>query len=98
MSRSEERIGLKSGWFLTVIPYSVSMPMTFGMAMSPPVADSGSPSADTTPTTAGRRVRGRGGGGARPPPLFDSYRYWPVLTTFSTSRCFSFVSPMSGFT
>src|SRR3989442_1206288 len=33
MSRSEERMGLKSGWFLTVIPYSVSMPMTFGMAM-----------------------------------------------------------------
>src|SRR5439155_231787 len=27
------RMGLKSGWFLTVIPYSVSMPMTFGMAM-----------------------------------------------------------------
>src|SRR3989442_10576426 len=33
MSRSEERMGLKSGWFLTVIPYSVSVPMTFGMAM-----------------------------------------------------------------
>jgi hypothetical protein len=33
--RSEDRIGLKSGWFLTVIPYSVSMPMTFGMAMRP---------------------------------------------------------------
>src|SRR5713226_1672864 len=38
MSRSEERIGLKSGWFFTVIPYSVSMPMTFGMAMRPPTS------------------------------------------------------------
>ena len=36
MSRSDERIGLKSGWFLTVIPYSVSMPITFGIAMRPP--------------------------------------------------------------
>src|SRR5262245_28654602 len=34
--RSEERIGLKSGWLRTVIPYSVSMPITFGMAMTPP--------------------------------------------------------------
>src|SRR5712691_11505381 len=38
MSRSEDRIGLKSGWFFTVIPYSVSMPMTFGMAMRPPTS------------------------------------------------------------
>src|SRR5712664_2818790 len=38
MSRSDERIGLKSGWFFTVIPYSVSMPMTFGMAMRPPTS------------------------------------------------------------
>jgi hypothetical protein len=36
MSRSDDRIGLKSGWFLTVIPYSVSMPITFGIAMGPP--------------------------------------------------------------
>src|SRR5262245_27012435 len=35
MSRSDDRIGLKSGWFLTVMPYSVSMPMTFGMAINP---------------------------------------------------------------
>src|SRR5262245_42903311 len=35
MRRSEDRIGLKSGWFRTVIPYSVSMPITFGSAMGP---------------------------------------------------------------
>ena len=31
ISSSEERIGLKSGWFLTVMPYSVSIPITFGI-------------------------------------------------------------------
>src|SRR5215472_3234197 len=36
MRRSDDRIGLKSGWFLTVIPYSVSIPITFGIAMVPP--------------------------------------------------------------
>ena len=79
------------------MPYSVSIPITFGSAMNPPVADGGSPSADTTPAT-GRRVGERSGGGARPPPQFDSYRYWPVLMIFSTSRFFSFVSPMRGLT
>src|SRR5712691_7658378 len=38
MSRRDERIGLKSGWFLTVMPYSVSMPITFGIAIGPPDA------------------------------------------------------------
>src|SRR2546427_8966411 len=64
MSRSEERIGLKSGWFLTVIPYSVSIPMTFGIAIRP----SSLPTENEPPVSRGRRSGGKGGG-RRPPPL-----------------------------
>src|SRR5437667_12624076 len=88
MSRSDERIGLKSGWFLTVIPYSVSMPMTFGIAMPSP--------RKTAPRSLGH-PGGRWGGVRRPPIANGSvrdalgvprflYRYWPVLTTRSTLR------------
>ena len=57
-------MGLKSGWFLTMIPYSVSIPMTFGMAMRP------SPlSAERNPP--GRTAREPGGLGGTPrPPQF----------------------------
>src|SRR6266511_1531895 len=37
MRSREDRIGLKSGWFLTVMPYSVSIPMTFGIAIGAPL-------------------------------------------------------------
>src|SRR5215468_8109673 len=65
MSRSDDRIGLKSGWFLTVMPYSVSMPMTFGMAISP--HDEEKPPA--TRVAGGRGVVGGPGarGGPRAP-------------------------------
>jgi hypothetical protein len=96
MSSSEDRIGLKSGWFLTVIPYSVSMPMTFGMAMRPLEAV-----LLTVVKKNPRGVSGAGGnwGGRAPAPRFlIPYRYCPVLTIRSTLRCFSFVSPISGLT
>src|SRR5262245_11263454 len=65
MSRSDDRIGLKSGWFLTVMPYSVSIPMTFGMAISP--HDEEKPPA--TRVAGGRGVVGGPGarGGPRAP-------------------------------
>ena len=79
MRRSEDRIGLKSAWLRTVIPYSVSIPITFGMAMP-----SSRRSASPVPAGALRRpggdaadrkgVRGRS---ALPHPA--SYRYWPVV-------------------
>src|SRR5262249_14624820 len=88
MSSSEERIGLKSGWFLTVMPYSVSIPITFWIAMTPP--------------DLARASWGEGTDGGRErryaPPRRQPYRYWPVLMTRSTARCLSFVSPISGFT
>src|SRR4030095_140797 len=74
MSNSEDRIGLKSGWFLTVIPYSVSMPMTFGMAMRPlasvrpMVVKAGQPSAKKNPPDR-RAVRGGNGGPCDGPPI-----------------------------
>src|SRR5205809_741188 len=60
MSRRDERIGLKSGWFLTVIPYSVSMPMTFGMAMRSSLPENRNPLAEG---------QGEDEGGSTPPSL-----------------------------
>src|SRR5712691_2830814 len=62
MSSSDDRIGLKSGWFLTVIPYSVSMPMTFGIAIRP-----SSLRTENEPPVSRRRRSGGNWGGRRPP-------------------------------
>jgi hypothetical protein len=75
MRSSEDRIGLKSGWFRTMIPYSVSIPITFGSAMNPPLADGGSASGDTASPTSGRKGVRRRGGGARPPPRLRQCGY-----------------------
>src|SRR5215475_3024786 len=86
MSSREERIGLKSGWFLTVMPYSVSIPITFEMAM-------------TSPDFGSLRVESiRREGEPTLPPAGRDQRYWPVLMTRSTARCLSFTSPMRGLT
>src|SRR6267142_2290977 len=82
MSSSEDRIGLKSGWFLTWIPYSVSMPMTFGMAMR-------SPSKNALVKKNPGHYGGPGGNGGAfdAPPFskrdgggFDAPRFLQVLT------------------
>src|SRR5713226_3969859 len=64
MSRSDERIGLKSGWFFTVIPYSVSMPITFVIAMC-----SSRSTIVQTKTPGASRPPGENGGDAASPPL-----------------------------
>src|SRR3990172_6558880 len=68
------------------------MPMTFGMAMRSLT----SVQRRTPPPARGAPGGGGKWGGVRRPPMH--HRYWPVLTIFSTPRCFSFVSPMSGLT
>jgi hypothetical protein len=61
MRSREDRIGLKSAWLRTMIPYSVSIPITFGSAMNPSLEDDGATAADTTSPTSGAE----GGSGAR---------------------------------
>ena len=79
MRRSEDRIGLKSAWLRTVIPYSVSIPITFGMAILPSRR-----SASPVPAGALRRLGGdaadRKGVRGRARSLTPAaYRYWPVV-------------------
>src|SRR5260370_41909604 len=91
MRSSEDRIGLKSGWFFTVIPYSVSMPMTFGIAMCSsqvlPLRSDG----HTDTTDKNPRPLSRSGGklGGRPVPPIH-HRYWPGFEIFLTVACFFF--------
>jgi hypothetical protein len=81
-----------------VIPYSVSIPITFGIAI---------PCLGLPTLTAAGRVRGHSGDAAdreevrgtlvtAPHPA--AYRYWPVVVMRSTGRFLSLLSPVSGLT
>src|SRR5262245_8979066 len=76
MRRREDRIGLKSAWLRTVIPYSVSIPITFGRAI-PSSLRPVSPVLPRASRRRGDRGRQKGGEGApaAPPP-----RHLQVLT------------------
>src|SRR5262245_65566770 len=77
MRRREDRIGLKSAWLRTVIPYSVSIPITFGMAMPSSRRPVSPELTGARHRSGGDRGRQKGGEGA---PAAPHPRHLQVLT------------------